>query len=234
LFSNDEVAAFIHRNFEAVWESVRPVPLVQIDFGGGTKIIRTLHGNIATYLCNADGHVLDVLPGIYTPNQYLQSLSQFQMLAGYVAQRSLLTPETRLQNYHRAQADALKNRQAQPQLVRSPYISKLAIENPIKLVLASAAGNPFINDATAWSAPAKLKLDTEDLANWKLLAEDTKINESQRRRQIHERLAGKANVRPTDLTKWLYREVLHADLDDPYLGLGSVLFANYPFKDKVR
>ncbi len=234
MFSNDQVAGFIQRNFEAVWESVRPVPLVQIDFGGGTKIIRTLHGNIATYLCNADGQVLDILPGIYTPNQYVQSLSQFQMLAGYLTQRSLQTPETRLQNYHRAQAEALKNHQPLPQLVRSPYISKMAIENPIKLVLASAAGNALINEATVSPPLAKLKLDTEDLANWKLLAEDTRINESQRRRQIHELLAGKVNVRPTDVTKWLYREVLHADLDDPYLGLGSVLFANYPFKDKVQ
>jgi hypothetical protein len=27
----------------------------------------------------------------------------------------------------------------------------------------------------------------------------------------------------------MYKEVLNADLDDPYLGLGRVLFANYPF-----
>ena len=36
-------------------------------------------------------------------------------------------------------------------------------------------------------------------------------------------------VAPGGITKWLYREVLHADLDDPYLGLGDLLFANYPF-----
>jgi hypothetical protein len=31
------------------------------------------------------------------------------------------------------------------------------------------------------------------------------------------------------VTKKLYKEVLHADLDDPYLGLGPTLFAGYPF-----
>jgi hypothetical protein len=31
------------------------------------------------------------------------------------------------------------------------------------------------------------------------------------------------------VTKLVYKEVLHVDLDDPYLGLGEVLFATYPF-----
>ena len=31
------------------------------------------------------------------------------------------------------------------------------------------------------------------------------------------------------MTRWLDREVLHADLDDPYLGLGKILFDTYPF-----
>ena len=38
-----------------------------------------------------------------------------------------------------------------------------------------------------------------------------------------------AQAQPAALTKWLYKEVLHADLDDPYLGLGPALFASYPF-----
>jgi hypothetical protein len=67
------------------------------------------------------------------------------------------------------------------------------------------------------------------LRTWKALADDTRINESVRRQMIHEQLAKNVSVSPRDISKWLYREVLHADLDDPYLGLGDVLFANYPF-----
>jgi hypothetical protein len=75
------------------------------------------------------------------------------------------------------------------------------------------------------------RLDTaEDLAQWKLLAEDTKINESKRRAAIHRHLVRSGLVKPNQLTKWLYREVLNTDLDDPYLGLGKVLFENYPFR----
>ena len=34
---------------------------------------------------------------------------------------------------------------------------------------------------------------------------------------------------PAKVLKPIYKEVLHADLDDPYLGLGTALFENYPF-----
>jgi hypothetical protein len=231
LFSNDNVAQIINQKFEATWESVRSVPLVQINFGGGKVVTRTLHGNIATYLCNAEGQVLDILPGIYAPASYLQNLHQFTLLARFLTQRSKESLETRLCNYHRVQAEALKKHEPLAQLVDSGFMSKRLIENPIKLVLASAAGNTAAHE----TAGQTLKLDSpEDLTNWNLLAEDTRINESTRRQQIHEMLAGRTNVRPENVTKWLYREVLHADLDDPYLGLGSVLFANYPFKDKVE
>jgi hypothetical protein len=42
--------------------------------------------------------------------------------------------------------------------------------------------------------------------------------------------------RPEKVTRPLYRDVLHADLDDPYLGLGQALFGTYPFarEDRVR
>jgi len=64
------------------------------------------------------------------------------------------------------------------------------------------------------------------------LAADTEQNELSRRLQSHEALAKSGMVRPAEVTKWVYKEVLHADLDDPYLGLGNLLFASYPFKDK--
>jgi hypothetical protein len=72
-----------------------------------------------------------------------------------------------------------------------------------------------------------------ELANWKALIEDTRLNETDRRGQIHTMLASRKLTSPAAVTKWLYKEVLHADLDDPYLGLGPTLFASYPFKDDL-
>jgi hypothetical protein len=60
------------------------------------------------------------------------------------------------------------------------------------------------------------------------------VNERIRRRAIHERLARLGAVGPDDVKKWLYKEVLHADLDDPLLGLGRLLNDNYPFAAEDR
>jgi hypothetical protein len=157
LFSDKNIAHYINSNFEPAWESVRPVPIVRIDFGAGKTLTRTLHGNIATYICSATGFITDVLPGIYQPSVYIDRLSKFVPSA---ARRTIAIP------------------------------------------------------------PA---------ADLETLAEDTILNESVRRRQIQEKLASIGPTTPQALKHWLYKEVLHADLDDPYLGLGATLFSNYPF-----
>ena len=76
LFSNEAVAAAIHDNFEPVWDSLRPVPRVTIDFGNGNVVRRTLHGNVATWVCAADGTALDVLPGVYEPDAWLREMQE--------------------------------------------------------------------------------------------------------------------------------------------------------------
>ena len=81
LFSSREVADQINATFEPAWESVRPVPLVTMDFGNGRTVKRTLQGNIATYICVPDGTVYDVLPGIYTPDVYRKQLEALAALA---------------------------------------------------------------------------------------------------------------------------------------------------------
>ncbi len=231
LFSNDDVASFINRNFEPVWESVRPVPIVRIDFGNGTVLTRTLHGNIATQVCTADGRVLDILPGIYEPQSYLHSLNQFRLLHNYVV-RAKDQGAARLKEYHEGQVRALKENEAPPQFVNHAGLSKRMIEGGILAVLVSG------KEAQQWRATSikthkgndQPKLPSNnDIANWKILAEDTRINETTRRLQIHEMLAAAGPAQPKAVTKKLYKEVLHADLDDPYLGLGQTLFAGYPF-----
>ena len=60
------------------------------------------------------------------------------------------------------------------------------------------------------------------------------MNERIRRKAVHDKLATAGRVQPADVKKWLYKEVLHADLDDPLLGLGPMLNANYPFEEEDR
>ncbi len=76
LFSNDGIAKLMNDGFECAWESVRDVPKVEIDFGNGVKLTRTLQGNVATLLCMPDGRVTDIIPGVWDLEAYQWRLSR--------------------------------------------------------------------------------------------------------------------------------------------------------------
>jgi hypothetical protein len=162
-------------------------------------------------------------------------LSQFRLLARYVDQGGKDNRAARLNAYHQGQAEALKKNDPPAVLVLVKRdvapITKRAIENPLKAILVPGLLAQKLKKSQDNGKPGEeSKLGSvEDVANWKLLAEDTRINETVRRLQIHDMLARTDLVRPGAITKPLYKDVLHADLDDPYLGLGEALFANYPF-----
>jgi hypothetical protein len=269
LFSSNEVAQFINSTFEPAWESVRPAPVVTIDFGNGHTITRTLQGNIATYVCDADGFVYDLLPGIYTPDPYREQLLLLAALATSLRDQ----PETKkadlLRTYHARQL--MTSRTPVTQEMRtvamtgggikggfgggiggigggfgggisggglgggiggfggggirgaSTGFGSGGIEGPTQQVLMGQTPN--------FTAGARLP---SDLARHPGLILDAQVNETVRRRQVHQRMSSTGLVRPGDLKKWLYKDVLHADLDDPMLGLGEVLNRNYPFVDEER
>jgi hypothetical protein len=242
LFSQDAVADFINANFEPAWETVRPVPVVRIDFGNGTVLTRTLHGNILTSVCAPDGNLLDALPGIYTEAAYLDRLDQFRLLARYVGSQPPDQRAARVRDYHQRQAEALGKNEPPERFVlkkRIAPMTKAAIERPVEVVLQAAGAPPAKEEAKAPASqgmvgcPPRIALPPaakeEDVGRWKELAEDTALNESTRRLQIHRMLAEAGLVKPEAVTRPIYKEVLHADLDDPYLGLGKVLFDSYPF-----
>jgi hypothetical protein len=241
LFSSDAVAKAMGDQFEPVWASVRDVPLVTIDFGGGHKITRTLNGNVATYALAPDGTVLDILPGIYQPEEYVTQLGQMALLYKFVSfpnrQNSKETVADRLAAYHTQQAELLADAKEPGQFEFNPRaaMSKARIENPVKFVIAGKPAAKVENtpaQVAVQQYAAKESKAAETLRGWKEMADDTKLNETAHRKAIHGHLAKAGAVQPKDVTKWLYKEVLHADLDDPYLGLSEVLNKNYPFADE--
>jgi hypothetical protein len=234
LFSREEVAAVVNRDFEAAWESVRPVPVVRIDFGNGHVVTRTLHGNIATHVCAADGQLVDILPGIYTPAVYVAALDPMGRLAASLPQVDG-PRQDRLRDYHRERARLLRSRperivypratvvqRAQPGNARAPRADrgKGVIERRTEQIVVQAPAG----------ARSPRPRPGQDLAEWQALAADTWLNETERRLLIHERLAAGA-VRPEQIKRWLYRDVLHADLDDPYLGLGDTVLGDDIFRE---
>jgi len=85
LYANKRVSAFLRDHFILVWTSERPVPQITIDFGDGRKIETTGTGNSAHYVMDADGHVLDVLPGLYAAPAFLRELEGSLALAKKIA-----------------------------------------------------------------------------------------------------------------------------------------------------
>jgi hypothetical protein len=231
LFSQPRVADFLNQTFEPVWESVRPVPIVRIDFGNGKVLTRTLHGNILTAICTPDGLLVDALPGIYTESVYLDRLNVLATVARNAQAAAEPRRDVLVRAYHRGQAQALK-KNADPRKAAADRlrlaVTKSVIETPIELALLPMVVLP-VPPAEAKSETKPALSAAEDVANWKTLQEDTTLNERTRRLQIHELLAGTGLVAPAKVTRPIYKDVLHADLDDPYLGLGTVLFPTYPF-----
>jgi hypothetical protein len=233
LFSQPAVADFINANFEPAWESVRPVPVLRIDFGNGNVLTRTLRGNILTSVCNADGQVLDAVPGIYLEKTYLDRLNQMRLLAAYVRGKPADKQSDSLAAYHRAQADALKNDEIPQRFTEKPAKGRSTGAKPgreVEVVLEKPDPSALVKEDAAKPTVSS----PEDLKDWNLLAQDILLNETTRRLKIQELLCEKGLVRPDKVTKPIYKDVLHADLDDPYLGLGGVLFANYPFAEQDK
>jgi hypothetical protein len=245
LFSQDSVAQFVSNTFEPVWVSVRPVPIIKIDFGDGRVLTRTLHGNILSAVCAADGTLLDALPGIYTAEAYVEKLDQLRLVHQRYQSAPTKDRPAFLRGYHERAAAALAQGQAPERFVEQARIAPVGkgfIEMPAQRLLAGPGANQFAQPGfpggnfnvphgvvAKQPPPQPVPLTPEELKGWKALVEDTQLNEKTRRRQIHEMLVKAGPVGPDKVLKPIYKDVLVADLDDPYLGLGKVLFDNYPF-----
>jgi hypothetical protein len=110
LYPNAEVSQLLRDRFILHWQSVRPVPLVTVDFGDGRTLERTLTGNSIHYVLSPDGQPIEALPGLYGPGAFLRQLQQAeQAVKDYAA-----TPEAErdsfLQAYHQQRLNDLQQR----------------------------------------------------------------------------------------------------------------------------
>jgi hypothetical protein len=231
LFSDETVAKEINEKFEPVWVSVREVPTVTIDFGNGHKIKRTLHGNVASYVLTADGTIVDILPGLYERDEYVKQLNNLFWVHHYMPLSR--NAQVFLADYHREQAQSIKTSGKALEVRPFADMSKMAIEISTKTILRppgwSAGRKSVVKPVATVEHPDFSK--PGELAHWRKLFDDTAINERERRGPVHAMLLAHPGAKPADVTKQLYREVLHADIDDPYLGLGETLFKDYPFTE---
>jgi len=145
LYANQEISRFLRERFVLYWSSERPVPRVTIDYGDGRRLERTTTGNSAHYVLDEDGHVLDVLPGLYAPAAFRRELDGSLALAAQVRGRSDAERAKRLVEYHRQKVDAA--RRDWERLAGMPWLpsaGELLTQARIESELASAQRATFV------------------------------------------------------------------------------------------
>jgi hypothetical protein len=76
LYADPAVAQLLRERFVLCWQMVRPAPVITIDYGDGRVIRRTITGNSIHYVLNADGTVVDGLPGLLAPKVFIAELTR--------------------------------------------------------------------------------------------------------------------------------------------------------------
>lgn len=112
LYANSGVAEYLRWHYVLHWQSVRPAPVITIDFGDGRRIERTLTGNSIHYILDSRGRLLDGLPGLYAPATFLANLQTWGPPEVIARMNGLSDAElhTRLAYHHRGQMNELARR----------------------------------------------------------------------------------------------------------------------------
>lgn len=107
LYADESVGSLLRDKVVLHWQSVRPVPVITIDMGDGRTIKRTITGNSAHYVLDANGRVVDCLPGLYGADTFEQLLGESLAVAEQVADQSDDAFVQSLKAWHQAEAAEL-------------------------------------------------------------------------------------------------------------------------------
>lgn len=108
LYANAAVSDYLREHYVLHWSSERPVPRVTIDMGDGRRLTRTLTGNSIHYVIDARREVIDALPGLYAPTEFLQFVRSAEHAYANPEQRAMgpQLAHDRLQRIRRQAMDA--------------------------------------------------------------------------------------------------------------------------------
>jgi len=112
LYPNAEISKYLSDNYILHWKSVRPAPRITIDFGDGRKIERTITGNSIHYILDADGNVIDAIPGLYTPTMFMKYLTSANLANKAILRLPVIQQNQARLKYRKENFDAIvKGRQ---------------------------------------------------------------------------------------------------------------------------
>ncbi|RYG69171.1 hypothetical protein EON80_10295 [bacterium] len=176
LYANTQINPILRDKFILHWSSERPVPVMTIDFGDGRKIKQTMTGNSAHYLLDETGRPLDVLPGLYSPQDFQKWLVNSEDLANDWKNSAAETREANLKQWHKKRISNLwsqtlgagKNekwvqQQTESTLKDSPLLaSKVKVvevtipaDRPARLAFTKGAGERPLLSATTLFASSR-------------------------------------------------------------------------------
>jgi hypothetical protein len=249
LYSDDQVAAILRDQYVLHWHSVREVPRVTIELGGGRVIRQTITGNSAHYLLDAEGRPLDVLPGLYSATAFRNQLEEWVTL---VRTLSGADRDEALSEYHMQRLTEASARALEMGIDRTPYEgmaavwvaqrqsqSKAATEvrmlRQLKTDSGSTAsrgrdiwrtigerqkGGVTFSESTLQLMRSKQTLTGEVLDNLRrTVAADTAFNEYDLHRRAHEWFALGQVGDLYSLNERVYDELFLTPSSDPWLGL---------------
>jgi hypothetical protein len=247
LYSDEAISAILREKFVLHWHSVREVPMVTIELGGGRVIRQTITGNSAHYLLSADGVPLDVLPGLYSPAAFRDQLERWVTLHRTMSSEALRAyhQERLIQTTARAKElgfdDAMYNGQPAVWAAQRRSLSKAATEVPLLRQLQSGAARRQNASRQALAAyvigeegkasiefsPSTLQLmrSKQDLTEELLdnlrrsVASDTAFNEYDLHRRVHEWFMNDEVEDLASLNERVYTELFLTPSSDPWLGL---------------
>jgi hypothetical protein len=239
LYSDPAISQLMREHFVLHWHSVRPVPVITIDVGNGRTIKQTITGNSAHFLLDAEGRVLDVLPGLYSPKAFRAQLELWaqldeRALRDYHVDRLAATQKLwERYDFERMLERAPNARNAAPIaalkfVVERPLLNAMNLDATLRMIEPQQWR--FIADQVAHEvefSPESLALmrTKQDLSAEKLealrrtVAVDTIFNEAELHRRIHLWFVRGESVGLTTLRERVYRELFLAPPDDPWMGL---------------
>lgn len=101
LYPNAQVSQYLRDRFILHWQSVRPAPVMTIDFGDGRQLKRTVTGNSIHYIVDAEGRPLEAIPGLYGPQAFLEQLQRGEKLWKQVSTLPGAERQDAIRQYHR-------------------------------------------------------------------------------------------------------------------------------------
>jgi len=240
LYPNAEVARLLRDHFVLHWESVRPVPRVTIDFGDGRVLQRTITGNSIHYVIDADGHVIDALPGLYGPKAFLAALQSAEQVAVQSAKLDAPARDKFLREYHQERIAEVERQwhddaeelgvagltpsqcdDATWKKVAALHAEDAKLDEGSRVLMSAKL--PDAQDANRLSASKSIP-ETPLLREVRVLersvAEDTVRNEYMLHRTIHDWFVrGEASGDLKAFNQRVYAELFLSPLSDPWLGL---------------